>query len=288
MILVTGATGRTGRNVVRELTGREVALRAFVDDLDEARQVLPEGTDAVEGDYERPATVAAAMTGVDQVFLVAPGSPRLVAQEANVIDAAVAHGVRRIVKVSGLGAATDSAFSITRWHAESEHRLRGCGLNFTILRPNFFMQNFLFMFAPRIVREGAIYAPVGDGGISMVDCRDVAAVAAAVLTAPGHDGATYAVTGPQALTMTEAGRVVSTVTGRPIHHVDLSPEQALRDMVEHGVREPFAEALLGLFAFFREGRGAVVTDVVAEVAGTPPRTFERFVGEHAAELGGSR
>lgn len=287
MILVTGATGRTGSSVARELARRGVRFRALVDDTAEGRHVLGPAAEIVEADYDEPSTLPPALAGVEQVLLVAPGSPRLVEQESNVVDAATRSGVRRVVKVSGLGAAPDSAFSITRWHAEAESRLRSSGLAFTVLRPNFFMQNFLFMFAPRIVREGAIYAPVGQGRISMVDCRDLAAVAVGVLlSGSDHDGVTHVVTGPEAITMTDAAETVSAVTGRPVRHVDLPPDEALRDMVEQGVRRPFAEALLGLFAFFRQDRGSLVTDVVTRVGGTPPRTFEQFVREHASALGG--
>ena len=283
MILVTGATGRTGSGVVAGLAARDVEARALVVDPAEAAEAgLPPSVEVVVGDYERPETLGRAMAGVDRVFLVAPGSPRLVEHETNVIEAAVRAGVDRVVKVSGLGAAHDSSFSITRWHAEAERRLRESGLGLTVLRPNFFMQNFLFMFAPRIVSQGAIYAPVGTGRISMLDCRDLAAVAVAALTEEEvHDGVTYVVTGPEAISMAEAGADISAVTGRPVGHVDLPPEAARRDMVEQGVREPFAEALLGLFAFFRDGHGAVVTDVVARVGRTVPRTFAAFVRENA-------
>jgi uncharacterized protein YbjT (DUF2867 family) len=154
----------------------------------------------------------------------------------------------------------------------------------TMLRPNFFMQNFLFMFAPRIAREGAIYAPVGDGRISMVDYRDVAAVAAEVLSGPGHEGTTYEITGPAALSMSAAAEIVTGVIGKPVRHVDLPPEEARRDMIEQKVRPPFADALLGLFASFRDGEGEVVTDVVSRIGGHPPRTFDQFVREHAREL----
>lgn len=294
MILITGATGRTGSAVIADLVSRGLPVRALVLHRDEGEEVLGpllgsggsggSGVELVVADYVRPDTLPAAMDGVDRVFLVAPGSPRLVDHESNVIDAAARVGVSRVVKVSGLGAAADSPFSITRWHAESERRLRASGLGWTMLRPNFFMQNFLFMFAPRIASEGAIYAPVGDGRISMVDYRDVAAVAAEVLTGSGHEGATYEITGPEALSMPAAGEVVAGVIGRPVRHVDLPPEEARRDMIEQRVRPPFADALLGLFASFRDGRAALVTDVVRRVGGRSPRTFGEFVREHSREL----
>lgn len=258
-------------------------MRALVYPDDAEAGALPAGVEAVAGDFERPETLAPAMHGVTSVFLVAPGSPRLVAQEANVISAAAQAGVGRVVKVSAIGAADDSAFSITRWHAESERLLKSSGMAWTILQPNFFMQNVLVMF-PTILSEATIYAPAGDGRISMVDAGDVGAVAAAVLTGGGHEETTYVVTGPEPLSLAEVATRVSPAAGREVGYVDLPPEQARRAMMAHGTREPFADALLGLFQFVKDGHAAVVTDAVATIARRPPRTLDQYLVEFGHEF----
>lgn len=277
---MTGANGRTGGAVVAELASQGVPCRALVYEPDGPLDPVPPGVEVVAGDYERPESLDAAMAGVQRMFLVAPGSPTLVRHETNAILAARRSGVRHVVKLSALGAGV-SPFAITHWHAEMERKLRGSGLTWTFLRPNFFMQNFLVMFDDRIAVESSFSASAGTGKISMVDYRDVALVAARALTSENHGGRIHVVTGPEALSFVEAARRMSAVLGREIRYLDLPSDQERRDLVAHGVRPAFAETLLGLFAFFREGHGAVVTDSVATVGGREPRTFDQFLEESA-------
>jgi uncharacterized protein YbjT (DUF2867 family) len=280
VILVTGANGRTGGAVVTELASRGAAVRALVYEPDGPLDPVPAGVEVVEGDYDRPDSLDAALGGVERMFLVTTGSPSLVRHETNAILAARRSGVRHVVKLSALGAGV-APFAITQWHAETERKLRGSGIEWTFLRPNFFMQNFLVMFDDRIAAEGSFSASAGEGKISMVDYRDIALVAAAALTSDGHARRIHVVTGPEALSFAEAAARMSTVLGRQIRYVDLPSDQLRRDLVAHGVRPPFAETLLGLFAFFRAGHGALVTDTVATVGGRQPRTFDQFLVEAA-------
>lgn len=280
MILVTGSTGNTGSEVVGELARRGAPVRALVRDAGKAAELFGADVQIAQGDYERPDTLEAAMDGVEAVYLVAPASPDMVALEANVIEAAKRMGVRRVVKHSALGAAPDSPIPVARWHGESERRLAESGLAYALLQPNFFMQNFLD-FAPTIASEGAIYAPMKDGRISMIDCRDIAAVAATVFTEEGHEGETYVLTGPEALSFGQAAKKLSRVIGKEVRYVDISPEQAKQAMVEEGMPEWFADDLVSAYQIFSEGHGAMINDVVARVAGREPRTFEEFACEAA-------
>jgi uncharacterized protein YbjT (DUF2867 family) len=269
---------------VPDLVASGERVRALVLDRAEATAALGLAgaqVELFEGDLDRPSTIEDAMEGVTKVFLLVPGSPRLVEQEATVIAAARRAGVDHLVNVSGLGATVDSPFTITRWHAESEERLRSSGLAYTILQPNFFMANLLFLF-PTLLTEGVIAGPMGEGRVSVLDHRDLAAVAATVLTEPGHGGMTYVVTGPEALSFGQMADAITTGSGRPVRYVELSPVESRRVMVASGTREPFADALLGLFRFFAEGHASVVTDVVAKMTGRPPRRLEDFVMEEAA------
>jgi len=291
VILVTGATGRIGSALVPDLLARGAPVRALVlarGDDDEGGDpedgVLDEQVDVVEGDLDRPETLGPAFDGVDSVLMLVPGSPLLVAREANVMEAAGRAGVAHVVQISGLGAGPDSPFSLTRWHGESELRLARSGLGYTILRPNFFMQNLLFLF-PTLFREGTIYGAMGTGMVSMVDYRDVAAVAAAVLSEPGrHLSLTYLVTGPEALSFQDVASRISTSTGCPVRYIDLPPDQARLQLLRQGTKEPFADALLELFRSFSEGQASQVTDVVATVAGRTPRTLDDFIHQFGDDL----
>jgi uncharacterized protein YbjT (DUF2867 family) len=188
MILVTGATGTVGRALVRELSERGVAFKAMVR-KDADRDALERaGVAAVVADYNDPARLSAAMAGIEQVYLIGPTDPPHISGEGAVIDAAHRAGVRRVVKQSAMAAHDMSACTFKRWNGMVERQLMQSSLAYTILRPTGFMQNFVNYDAARIAAEGAIRAPLGDARVSWIDARDIAGVAAVVLSEEGHDG----------------------------------------------------------------------------------------------------
>ena len=186
---------------------------------------------------------------------------------------------------SGLGASPDAPFVIGRWHGEAQRHLERSGLPFTHLQPHSFMQNLLGS-AKTIAAEGTLYAPMGDARVSLVDVRDIAAVAARVLLEPGHTGRTYVITGPEALTYRELAAKLSAATGRPVRYVDVTPAQAKQSMMAAGMPEWAADAVNELSAWYRAGHGALVTQVVAEIGGRTPHTFDTFARDHAAAFRG--
>jgi uncharacterized protein YbjT (DUF2867 family) len=207
MILVTGATGKVGQHVVKELAGRGEKPRVLLRDPGKTSQLKGFVGDALQGDFDKPDTVAKALQGADKVFLVTPADQRQVAREKTFIDAAKAAGVKRLVYLSAIGATPDSTVTMGRAHAEVEAYLKGSGIPWTILEPNGFMQNFLND-AATIRSQGAIYYPAADARVSFIDARDIGLAAAVALTSDGHAGKTYVLTGPEPVSYRETAALI--------------------------------------------------------------------------------
>jgi uncharacterized protein YbjT (DUF2867 family) len=288
MILVTGANGKIGRELVRILAPRAEPVRAMVRSRARATGVEGLGVPLVVGDFERPATLAPVFAGVDRLFLVSSTSPRVAELHANAVEAARAAGVGHVVRVSSLGAARDAPTSMQRWHGEAEAVLAASGLAYTHLRPAYFMQSTR-IFAPATAARGTITVPAGDGRIGMVDLRDVAAVAAEVLTSGDrerHRGAAYSLTGPEALSFAEVAARLGAAIGRPVRYQEAPPPQVRDGMVRAGLAEWLADALLEFYRHTAAGGFDLVTDDVRRVAGRPPRSFDQFAREFAAHFRG--
>ncbi|MBV8860045.1 MAG: SDR family oxidoreductase [Acidobacteria bacterium] len=286
MILITGATGTTGREVVAELRrlgARDV--RALVRDPARADFIREAGFEAVAGDFEKPETLGPALEGVERALLLTPPTPDTVTHQREFILAAAAAGVRHVVKLSAVGADADAPEGFGKWHGQSENLLKSSGLKWTILRPNFFMQNLLGQ-AGQIASTGSIFQPVGDARASFIDARDIAAVAARTLTEDGHEGQTYVLTGPEALSYHEVAAKLSEATGRSINYVPISPEQFRAGALGAGLPEWLVSALERLNEIFAAGHAAGVTDAVRRVGQTEPTPFDQFARDHAAAFKG--
>jgi uncharacterized protein YbjT (DUF2867 family) len=279
MILVTGATGQTGRHLVAELLGRGAAVRALTRDKIAAREVLGSDVEIVEGDLDNGEPLDAALKGIERVYLLAPPHPRIAEMEASVIEAARRAGVRQVVKHSAIDASRHARSDVARMHFAGEQRLVASRLGYTILRGSMFMQNFL-VFTPTIVSQGLFALPAGTGRCAFVDCADLAAVAAAVLTQDGHDSRTYLVTGPEALTMDDAAAQLSVAFGRTIRYIDRDLDVPIEDaqaaLGAQGAPAWVIEQMKGSISAFAAGEVAEVTDVVAGLTDRPPHTFAQF------------
>jgi uncharacterized protein YbjT (DUF2867 family) len=283
-VLVTGATGQVGSNTVRELARRGVPVRAFVRDAARAEELLGGQVELATGNLDDPASIDAALAGIGRVMLCTPNHPRQVEHELNVIDAAVAAGVRRLVKIGANGAEVGSPLAFWDAHGRIEQHLVRAGLPAVVLHPSSYTSNLLAA-AGTIKELGRFFAPAADAKITLVDPRDVAAVAAVVLTEDGHDGRTYLLTGPEAVTYHEAAEQLSTALGRPIRFVDV-PDAAARDgMVQAGLPDWLADQLVILWQQLRRGAAATTTDVVRVLTGREPRSVADFARDHAAAFG---
>jgi uncharacterized protein YbjT (DUF2867 family) len=286
MIVVTGATGNAGSEVVRALTARGERVRAFVRDPGRARQVLGEDVELAVGDFADPASVRAALEGADALLLSCADDPHRVGWETAAIDAAVAAGVRRIVKLSAAAAGPGSPVAFWAWHDQVEQYLRSCGTGWVILRANWYMSNLLAA-ASGVAAEGRLYAPAGQARIAMIDPRDVGAAAAAVLcspghgASPGHEGQTYLLTGPRAITYDEVAAGLSAATRSTVEFVDVPGDAAYQAMTGDGMPGFVAEQIVAMFAELRRGVAAQVSAAVETLTGSAARDFASFATDHA-------
>jgi uncharacterized protein YbjT (DUF2867 family) len=285
VILVTGATGHVGSELVRLLAEQGAPARALVQSPDKADPIQRLGLEVAVGDFEQPDTLEAAMVGCDHLYLVSPPSPRQPEQERNVVDAAKQAGVSHVVKQTVLGADPDASMAFGRWHGQVEQYLAQSGLAHTLLRPHSFMQNFLLSAQP-VADQGALYGMTGAGRTSYIDTRDIAAVAAQVLTSPGHQGQRYTLTGLEALSAAEVAERLSVATGRQVRYVDLAADAFAQALAGAGMPGWLVDAVIEGNTLLAAGDQATVTDEVARVTGRPPRTFDQFATDHRAAFGG--
>ncbi|MGH3855662.1 MAG: NmrA family NAD(P)-binding protein [Pseudonocardiaceae bacterium] len=278
MILVTGATGKVGSEAVRLLRQHELPVRALVRSPEKAAALVEVGAEIAEGDLEAQPTIDEAMQGATSVVLVSPGAPMM---ELNVIQSAVRAGVGHVVKISAGSASADSPIARRREHAQIEDALTGSGLNYTLLRPNVYMQN-IFALAPMIAKTDGFASSHGAGRLGMIDARDVAAVAAKIAASPAtHRGKTYPLTGPELLSYVDVGAVLSKVLDRPITYRELSFEEDREAMIRAGLPEPIAEMNAQAFRLVAAGGSAWLTEDVPSVLGRPARSFEQFATDYA-------
>jgi uncharacterized protein YbjT (DUF2867 family) len=255
-------------------------VRALLRNPNSAGEIKGPLVEVAVGDFLNPASLDAALRGVEKAFLIPPTDPRSVEMQVNFIRAAKRAGTRHVVKLSVNGADVNSPVRVARWHAEGEKELEASGIPFTHLRPNAFMQNLLGL-APTIVSQGEFYQPAADGKVSHIDVRDIAAVAAKALTENGHQGKTYVITGPEALSYDDVARKLSTALGRPVKYVNITPEDFKKSLLGWGIPEYMADGLNEFFAAIRAGYLAVVTNTVEEVAKRKPISFDDFVRDFA-------
>src|ERR687890_770951 len=280
MILITGATGNNGTEILKRLLRADVQVRAMVRNRERASAIASPHVEVVEGDFDRPETLLAALDGVERAFLLTHSSERAQAQQIAFVDAARQSGVTHVVKLSQFAAEANAPDRFRRYHAVVEAALQASGLAYTILRPNLYMQGLL-NFRSTIATQNAFYAAAGDAKVSVVDVRDIAEVAVAALTQPGHEGKIYELTGPQALTHAEMAEGLSKALGRQVAFVDIPPE-AMRDAVlDLGFPEWQADGLVEDYAHYRRGEAAAVTSGVQDAIGKAPRSFEEFARDYA-------
>lgn len=279
-ILITGATGNTGMQVVNWLARMNIPFRALVHSAEKA-QVVKKGLAQVAiGDFTDPDSLTLALEGIERVYLLSPPSPDQVAIQSGFVDRAQWLGeVKHIVKLSALGTALDSPVGLLRGHAEIEEHIKRSGIAYTFLRPHFFMENLL-MNAATVQQDGAIYSPLGEARISAISVQDIGAVAATILTTAGHAGKIYTLTGPAAISYTEIADTLGKVVNRPVRYMPVSFETARQGMVRSGMPEWIADDLIRLMRTWTEGKGSIVSLDVERILGWKPLSIREFFAGH--------
>ena len=288
MILVTGATGTTGRELVRRLSARGVKVRGLTRDPAKAASLasLP-NVEIVAGDMARPETLGPALQGVERAMLISTSDAMMLEVQSNFIEAARKAGVKHVVKLSGIMPELDSPFRYARMHGQIEKVLEASGMAFTHLRAGEFFTAY-FRRVTMLVAKGLLVLPMEDARIASIDIGDLAEVAATVLTGPGHAGRIYPLTGPEALSMAEVAQKLSVVTGKPVQYVNIAPEQARQANLAAGMPPYLADGLFELFAERRKGKESQVSDVIPTVFGWQPARFEEFAARNAAIFRGEQ
>jgi uncharacterized protein YbjT (DUF2867 family) len=279
MILVTGATGTNGRELLGRLSALGVGVRAMVRQRVGRANELFRGVELANADFDDTVSISRALDGIESAFLVTNSSERAEEQQLRFVERASEAGVRRIVYISQLHAARNSAVRFLHYHAVVEQAISSSGMAFTHLRPNLYMQGML-AFRYSIQSDGRILAPAGDAPVSIVDVRDIAAVAAAALTQSGHEGKIYDITGPEALTHAEMASRLTDALGKQIMYVDI-PETAMRStLLSFGFPEWQADGLVEDYAHYRRGEASGISPAVQDVTGHPPGTFREFATDY--------
>lgn len=275
-VLVTGATGTVGRHVAAALADRDAAVRVGLRDPDAAPDEVPASATRVRFDFAKPETWGPALDGVEALFLMRPPT---VDSEAvsSFAEAAARVGVERIAYLSTIGAEKNPLVP----HHRIEKRVVATDAAHTLLRASFFAQNLFEVHRADIVERGEVFVPAGDGATSFVDARDVGAVAAVVLTEPGHENRAYDVTGPEALDYREVAAILADVLDRPITYPNPSLLEYARGRYRQGDSLGFVLLTCGIYTTARLGLADRVSDDARTVLGREPRTVRDFVEAYA-------
>ncbi|HEY9855421.1 MAG TPA: SDR family oxidoreductase [Stenomitos sp.] len=275
-ILVTGATGNVGSEVLKRLVAAGAPVFAAVRQPSEEHRPYAE----VTFDFERPDTFDLALGGVDRLFLMRP--PALADADrtfAPLIRAAQAAKVRHIVFLSLLGAEKNGMLP----HRKIEDLIVASGIPYTFLRPGFFMQNLSTTHRAEIRDRDTLFVPAGKGATSFIDARDIAEVAAKTLTEPGHEGQTYALTGAEALGYQEVARLLTEVLGRRITYANPSILRFVLTKRREGLPMPFVLVMAAIYGTCKLGLAGTLTPDVERLLGRPPRPMREFIQDHRAE-----
>jgi NAD(P)H dehydrogenase (quinone) len=272
VIAVTGATGGLGGRVARRLAERGAAQRLVVRDPARAPELA--GAELATGSYDDGEGLRRAFDGTRTLFMVsASEAPDRVRLHANVVDAAVAAGVERVVYTSFFGAAPDCTFTFGRDHWHAEEHIRASGLGYTFLRDNLYID-----FVPLMVgADGAIRGPAGDGRVAAVARDDIADVAVAALLGDGHEGRSYDMTGPEALTLAEVAEELSRAAGRTIRYQAETLEEAYASRASYGAPGWEVDGWVTTYVAIANGDLQEVSGDVAAVAGHPPMRLAEFL-----------
>ena len=280
MIVVTGATGTVGSEVVRQLNAAGQKVRALVRDPAKAEKIKGANVELAKGDLTKPETVRAALQGADKLFLLYTGED-LQPVEAKVVEEAKKAGVKHVVYLSVIGAEMEPGIALGRGHRDTEKAIEKAGIPYTFLRPSGFMSN-MFNNLDSIKAQGKFYGPWGDGKMGLIHPADIAASAVKALTTPGHEGKAYVLTGTESINNGEQAKILSQAVGKNIEYVAVPPEAAADGMLKGGMPKAYVDMLIEFSGVVRAGFAAATTGDLEKLLGRKPKTFADWSKENAA------
>lgn len=281
-VLVLGATGNVGRHVVEALVAQGTPTRVITRSAEKARDILPDGVEIVEGDIAHGPTVMSNLDGVESVFLLTPHGYNMADIQLRIIRELRRTGIK-IVKLSGTSSAVrPDGPQALRQHWEVEQVLVASEQPYVIIRPNAFMQTMIHqIMLPSIKATGKMPNAIADASLSMIDARDIGAVAAQVLTKDTWDGEILVLTGPRAVSYYEIAEGIGVARGEQIEVLEITPNDIRLSSLARGLEEWEAEHFQEMYEMFRNKESEYVTDDVERVTGTAPRTIEVYLVESA-------
>lgn len=280
MILITGATGKTGSATAKSLGEKGETFRALIRNEEKKEGLESLGGEVVIGSIENTEVVNQSMQGVKTLLVLLPNSESQLALEKQLVDSAKQAGVERIVKMSSIEATPDATSPIPKLHLESEEYIKQSGLAWTMIKPNFYMQNLLAS-AGTIKEQGKIFLPMGDGKTGMIDTTDVGKVLAKVLSEDGHESMNHEITGPEILSFYEVAEIFSQVLGKQVDYVDVPMDAYKETLGQFLTNQWHLDAVIDLFKGIAEGGIEDKTDTFNELMGETPKSLSQFLAENS-------
>ena len=280
MILITGATGKTGSATAKSLGEKGETFRALIRNEEKKEGLESLGGEVVIGSIENTEVVNQSMQGVKTLLVLLPNSESQLALEKQLVDSAKQAGVERIVKMSSIEATPDATSPIPKLHLESEEYIKQSGLAWTMIKPNFYMQNLLAS-AGTIKEQGKIFLPMGDGKTGMIDTTDVGKVLAKVLSEDGHESMNHEITGPEILSFYEVAEIFSQVLGKQVDYVDVPMDAYKETLGQFLTNQWHLDAVIDLFKGIAEGGIEDKTDTFNELMGETPTSLSQFLAENS-------
>jgi len=280
MILITGATGKTGSAAVQELSNRNIPFRVLIRNEDKLNQITDIGGEVVIGAIEDDAALNQAMEGVQKALVLLPNSEQQLFLEKKVVDAALEANVQHIVKMSSMEAVPEATSPIPKLHMQSENYIKNSGMNWTMIKPNFFMQNLLGS-GKTIVEQNKFFLPMGEGKAGMIHTKDVGTVIAKVLSEDGHEGKNYEVTGPEILSFHDVAEIFSKVLGKKVDYINVPIDEYKKTLSQFLTNQWYLDSVIDLFKDIAEGGIEDKTDTFQDLIGKSPCSLEQFIQEYS-------
>ena len=280
MILLTGATGKTGSATAKALNERGIKFRALIRNEEKREEIESLGGEVVIGSIENKEAVDQSMVDIEAALILLPNSENQLSLEKQLVDSAKQAGANRVVKMSSIEATPDATSPIPKLHLESEEYIKQSGLNWTMIKPNFYMQNLLAS-AGTIKDQGKIFLPMGEGKTGMIDTTDVGKVLAKVLSEDGHESMNHEITGPEILSFYEVAEIFSQGLGKQIDYVDVPLDAYKETLGQFLTNQWHLDAVIDLFKGIADGGIEEKTDTYSELMGESPKSLSEFISENS-------